>query len=118
MDCKKEMIIVVVNDGFSSEVLKYANEICNVSAIILNGRGSTESEEGDAKQTYSEKETIILTVEREDKNKIMESISNHLGLGSNAQGIIFSLPVVDYACVKRKQDEMNECCERQNENED
>lgn len=93
-----DLIIAVVNDGFSSEVLKYANEIASVSATIVKGRGTQVRDDIEEKScTYSEKESVFIVVKREDKNKIMETLSNHVGLGSNAQGMIFSLPVDDFA---------------------
>ena len=102
---KLDLIIAVVNDGFSSEVLKYANEIANVSATIIKGRGTTEDGEDEKQSVYSEKETIFIVVQKEYKNKIMENLSNHLGLSSNAQGTIFSLPIDDFAMYSKDEQE-------------
>ena len=101
---KLDLIVAVVNDGFSSEVLKYANEIAEVSATILKGRGTTNDVEGEEKvSTYSERETVFIVVQKADKNKIMENLSNRLGLASNAQGVIFSLPVEDFATFSKEE---------------
>ena len=100
---KLDLIMAIVNDGFSSEVLKYANEIAEVSATIVKGRGTTEGEDDEKQSVYSEKETVFIIVKKEDKNKIMENLSNHLGLASNAQGVIFSLPVEDFATFSKEE---------------
>ena len=39
MEQNLELIIAVVNDGFAGEVVKYANEISEVQATVVKGRG-------------------------------------------------------------------------------
>ena len=39
MNQELELVMAVVNDGFASEVIKYANEVCDVRATVIKGRG-------------------------------------------------------------------------------
>lgn len=106
---KFDLVISIVNDGFSGEVLKYANEITKVTGTILKGRAGSDKKDQDILGgIYSEKETVMIVVDKENKNAIMQNISNHLGLASNAQGLIFSVPLEDYLIETNKENEENE----------
>ncbi len=87
-------LYVIVNAGFSSEIVEIARELGAGGATILNARGSA----GKA-QTFmgitidTEKEIILSVVEREIAVKIMEAVKEKAGAGTQAHGLCFISPV-------------------------
>ena len=96
MEANLELVMAVVNDGFAGEVIKYANEICDVKATVIKGRGVSQENQNDTVKTYAEKETVFMVVDKEFRTKIMQNICAHLGLDTNAQAKVFSLPVSNF----------------------
>ncbi len=93
-----ELVVVVVNDGFSSSVINYAKEICDVDATLIKGRSATVNKDGETKQSvYGEKEIVLFAVNKEDRSNLIENICAHIGLGTNAQAMAFSLPIEDWS---------------------
>lgn len=101
MDRGLELVMAVVNDGFAGEVIKYANEICDVRATVIKGRGVSEENKNDTVKTYAEKETVFMVVDKDLRTKIMENICMHLGLDTTAQAKVFALPVTNFtdSCI-------------------
>ena len=96
MEQNLELVMAIVNDGFAGEVIKYANEICEVRATVIKGRGVSEENKNDTVRTYAEKETVFMVVDKECRTKVMENICAHLGLDTNAQAKVFALPVSNF----------------------
>ena len=95
MEQQLELVMAVVNDGFASEVIKYANEVCDVRATVLKGRGVAEETDEKVK-AYAEKETVLMVIDKEVRTKVMQNICAHLGLDTNAQAKVFALPVSNF----------------------
>ena len=120
MEQNLELIIAVVNDGFAGEVVKYANEISEVQATVVKGRGVKEGIKGENIKSYSEKESVFIVVEKDDRTKVMENICSHLGLDTNAQAMVFSLPITNFldgsfSGVEEEPEEVVEESEKENE---
>ena len=96
MNQELELVMAVVNDGFASEVIKYANEVCDVRATVIKGRGVAEETKEDTVKTYAETETVFMVVDKDVRTKVMENICSHLGLDTNAQAKVFALPVSNF----------------------
>lgn len=96
MEQNLELIIAVVNDGFAGEVVKYANEISEVQATVVKGRGVKDAK-GENVKIYSEKESVFIVVDKDSRTKVMENICSHLGLDTNAQAMVFSLPITNFS---------------------
>jgi nitrogen regulatory protein PII len=90
-----DLIISIVNQGFSDELMNTAREAGASGGTVLNARG--QAHEGAVKffgvSVQDEKEMIIILTNREKKTGIMRALSEAHGLNSKAQGIVFSLPV-------------------------
>jgi hypothetical protein len=90
-----DLIISVVNQGYSDEFMNTARAAGATGGTVLNARG--QAHEGAVKffgiSVQDEKEIIIMLTSREKKIPIMRAVSEAHGLNSNAQGIVFSLPV-------------------------
>jgi len=90
-----DLIVSIVNYGFSDELMNTAREAGARGGTVLNARGQAHA--GAVKffgvSVQDEKELILILTERENKVAIMQAVSEKHGLNSNAKGIVFSLPV-------------------------
>ncbi|GHV93838.1 hypothetical protein AGMMS50293_01580 [Spirochaetia bacterium] len=90
-----DLIISVINQGYSDEFMNTARAAGASGGTVLNGRG--QGHDGAVKffgiSVQDEKEVIIMLTSREKKTAIMRAVCETHGLNSKAQGIVFSLPV-------------------------
>jgi len=90
-----DLIMCIVNHGNSDEVMNTARAAGATGGTVINARG--QAHQGAVKffgvSVQSEREMILLLTKREKKVPIMQAISQTHGLNSEAQGIVFSLPV-------------------------
>ena len=93
MKKEMELIIAIVNSGYADDAMKAARSAGARGGTILNARGAGV----DAQDRFygitiqSEKEMVMLVVEKEHK----ADISEKTGLKQEGRGVIFSLPVED-----------------------
>ena len=89
-----DLIVSIVNHGYSDELMKTAHEAGATGGTILNARG--QAHQGAVKffgvSVQDEKELILILTTREKKADIMRVICEAHGLNSKAQGIVFALP--------------------------
>jgi hypothetical protein len=92
---KYDLIIAVINQGYSEEFMTKAREAGAGGGTVLNARSSMHK--GPVKflgiTVQDEKEIIMILSTREKRDKIMEAVSKSHGVTTKAEGIIFSLPV-------------------------
>jgi nitrogen regulatory protein PII len=90
-----DLIVAAVNHGFSDELMNTARGAGASGGTVINARG--QGHEGAVKffgiPVQDEKELILILTSREKKVPLMKAICEAHGLNTNAQGIIFSLPV-------------------------
>lgn len=87
-------LYVIVNAGFSSDVVDIARSLGSTGATILNARGSAGKPQTILGITIdSEKEIVLSVVEKEIAAKIMESIKEKMGAGTPAHALSFCVPV-------------------------
>jgi len=90
-----DLIVSIINNGYCDTFMNTAREAGALGGTILNARG--QGHEGAVKffgiSVEDEKEIIIILTNREKKAAIMRAICEAHGLNSDAQGIIFALPV-------------------------
>lgn len=101
-DIEYEMIVCIVNAGFSGEVMDIARREGATGGTIIHARGTANpNAEKEFQITINpEKDMIILIVKTEIKDNILKAIYNEVGLGSDANGVAFSLPVTNVVGIK------------------
>ena len=99
---KCEAIIVLVNSGFSEVVMDAAREAGARGGTIINARGTGTK---DMEKRYNivitpDKEMIIILTAVEQRDQILSAIYKAVGLGTDGQGIAFSIPVENVVGIK------------------
>ena len=90
-----EMILCVVNAGFSDEVMDAAREAGARGGTVMHARGTANKEA----ETFfhitiqPDKDIVMLIVPASIKDQVLHAIYQSAGLKSEGQGIAFSLPV-------------------------
>ena len=92
-----EMIVCIVNTGFSDAVMSAARECGARGGTVLHARGTANPEaEHFFKITIQpEKEVVMILVPSDVKDDILHAIYKQVGLNTPGQGIAFTLPVDD-----------------------
>ncbi len=92
-----EVILCIVNAGFSELVMDAAKEEGARGGTVIHARGTANKE---AEQFFRitiqpDKEIVMILVPSDIKDKVLHAIYRNAGLKSEGQGIAFSLPVDD-----------------------
>lgn len=90
-----EMIVCIVNSGFSEDVMTAAKECGARGGTVMHARGTANREaESFFKITIQpDKEVVMIIVPAEIKEAVMHAIYRSVGLKTPGQGIAFSMPV-------------------------
>jgi uncharacterized protein YaaQ len=94
-EVKCDLIFAVVNQGYSDELITMARDSGAQGGTILSARGMTH--EGPVKffgiSVQADKEIILILTPKGQKVAIMQTVSQNFGINTEAEGIVFSLPV-------------------------
>ena len=95
MEFSHEMIVCIVNAGFSDMVMDAAKEFGARGGTVLYARGTADME---AERFFKiaiqpEKEMVMILVPAEIKEDILHALYKRVGLNTDGQGIAFSMPV-------------------------
>lgn len=90
-----EMILCIVNAGFSELVMDAAKEEGARGGTVIHARGTANKE---AEQFFHiaiqpDKDIVLILVPKEIKDNVLHAIYQNAGLKSAGKGIAFSLPV-------------------------
>lgn len=98
---KFDLVITIVNKGFSDYVVDTARNVGASGATIIHGRGSGihENDSFMGIKITPEKELVLILVEKGQREKIMTEISKQAKLNEPGKGLCFSLPVNDVAGI-------------------
>lgn len=90
-----QLLVCIVNAGFSQNVMEAARAAGARGGTIIRGRGSAnpEAEEFFNISIQPDKEVILILVTNEIKDAVMTAVFKNSGLSTDGQGIAFSLPV-------------------------
>lgn len=96
-----EVILCIVNTGFSEVAMEAARKHGARGGTTMHGRGTATKE---AEKIFNitiqpEKEIIMILVNSEIRDQIMKGLYEAVGVNTLAQGIAFSLPVEDVVGV-------------------
>ena len=92
---KHEVIICIVNAGFTDDVMDAAREYGATGGTVIRARGTANAE---AEKMFNiaiqpEKEIVMILVETAIKDDILHALYKSVGLKTPGQGIAFSMPV-------------------------
>lgn len=89
------MIMAIVNQGFSEEVMNAARPRGASGGTVFHSRriGNEEAMKFWKISVQEEREVVLILAQKEDKLAIMQEIGKQCGMKSKAQGIVMSLPV-------------------------
>ena len=89
------MIMAIVNQGFSEEVMNAARPMGASGGTVFHSRrvGTKEGMKFWKISVQEEREVVLILTQKEDKLAIMQEIGKQCGMNSKAQGIVMSLPV-------------------------
>ena len=95
MEYSHEMILCIVNSGFSDAVMDTARELGARGGTVIHARGTAAK---DAEKMFGitiqpEKEIVMIVVAAEQRDSILHALYKSVGLNTPGQGIAFSLPV-------------------------
>ena len=101
-EVKFELIVILVNSGFSEIVMDAAREVGARGGTIVLARGTGTK---DMENRYNivitpDKEMILILVKETIRDQMLSAIYKAAGLGTDGQGIAFSLPVNDVVGIK------------------
>ena len=102
---KHEVIMCIVNSGFSESVMDAARELGARGGTVIRGRGTANAE---AEKLYGiaiqpEKEIVMILVDSAIKNDILHALYKAVGLNTPGQGIAFAMPVEDVVGLNEEQ---------------
>lgn len=92
---KFELLIVIVNEGYSEKVMRVARNNGARGGTISNARG-TATKEMESKYGIvitPQKEMIYIILETKIKDKVMSEVNKECGIDTAASGMIFSMPI-------------------------
>lgn len=92
-----ELIMCIVNQGFSETVMAAAKDAGARGGTVLNGRGTAnkEAESFFHIAIQPEKEVVMILVDETIKDAVLHALYQKAGLDTMGQGIAFALPVDD-----------------------
>lgn len=90
-----ELIVAIITKGYITEVKKAAVEAGAKGGTLIHGLGigSEEAEKFLGISIQPEKDVFLIVVQSEKKNQVMSAIASTVGINTQGQGILFSLPV-------------------------
>ena len=92
-----EMVMCIVDSGFSDIVMDAAKEVGARGGTVIHARGTANKE---AEQFFNisitpDKEIVMILVPAEIKDDVLHALYRAAGLKTEGHGIAFSLPVDD-----------------------
>lgn len=102
-----ELIICIVNTGFTDVVMDAAKEAGARGGTVIHGRGTAnkEAEEFFGISVQPDKETVMILVTSNIRDAVLHAVYNAAGLKTAGQGIAFALPVTNVVGISSPQNE-------------
>lgn len=104
MEFEHELIIVILNEGYSDAVMDAARAAGAGGGTVLHakGTGSSRGEQFFGVRLADEKDMVYIISHKDEKTAIMQAISQQAGPGTKAGAICFSLPVSAVAGLRAR----------------
>ena len=99
VETENEVIVVITNRGYVDKVMDAAREAGAGGGTVIHARGTglEQAEKFFGATIGAEKEMIFIVTKTANRNKIMQAIKTEAGINTDAQSILFSLPVNEVA---------------------
>ncbi len=103
-----QLVLCIVNSGFSEEVMSAARECGATGGTIINARGTVREEalEKFDFEITPEKEIVLILVKNDIKEDVLHNLYQKVGLNSPGSGIAFALPVDEVVGMSTKKNEI------------
>jgi len=90
-----ELIICIVNEGFSDAVMDAAREVGARGGTVINARGTAnkEAEKLFRIDIQPQKEIVMIVVPSALRDGVLHALYKEVGLNTPGQGIAFAMPV-------------------------
>ena len=110
MNFKHEVILCIVNNGFSDAVMDAAREAGARGVTVIHARGTAnkKAEEFFNISIQPEKEVVMILVDSSIRDAVLHALYNKVGLKDPAQGIAFALPVSNVVGLSTYSDKTEE----------
>ncbi len=107
MNFENELIIVILNEGYSDMVMDAARDAGATGGTVFHakGTGRIKTEKFFGVSLAEEKDIIYILASAKKKTEIMKAINQECGTETRACAICFSLPVSEVAGVRKLEDE-------------
>ena len=94
-EVKHALITAIVERGFSSDVMEAAKSAGARGGTVIHSHQIPTEEAGGfwGISAQEEKEIVLIIAEAEHRLPIMQSISAHCGMNSDAKGLVMSMPI-------------------------
>ena len=104
MEFKHELIVVILNEGYSDFVMDAARAAGAGGGTVLHakGTGSARAEKFFGVSLAEEKDLIYIVAHGDEKAAIMGAINEKAGPGTRAGAICFSLPISSVAGLRAR----------------
>ncbi len=90
-----ELVVCIVNSGFSEAVMDTAREVGARGGTVINAKGTANKEAEAFFKIFiqPEKEMVMILVPDKIKEDLLHALYRKVGLDTPGQGIAFAMPV-------------------------
>ena len=94
-DKEYELVVLIVSEGYASTAMDAAKRVGANGGTLINGigLGSKEATKFLGITIEPEKDVVLIITPKEEKRKVMEEITEAVGLSTEGRGILFAVPV-------------------------
>lgn len=102
LNAENEVIVVITNRGYVDKVMDVARSVGANGGTVVHARGTgvEQAEKFFGATIGAEKEMIFIVTKTSKRNEIMKAIKEQAGVNTEAQSILFSLPVTAIAGIE------------------
>ena len=106
MDFSHELIMVIMNEGYSDTVMDAARSAGAGGGTVLHakGTGKARAEKFFGVSLADEKDVLYIVAHADEKAAIMQAIAGAAGPGTRAGAICFSLPISMVAGLREREE--------------
>ena len=104
MDFSHELIMVIMNEGYSDTVMDAARSAGAGGGTVLHakGTGRARAQKFFGVSLADEKDVVYIVAHADEKAAIMQAIADNAGPGTRAGAICFSLPISQVAGLRER----------------